>query len=95
MKQTVNQDSWLLLQIKPCNLLSFGPDTPGLELENLNIFIGPNGAGKSNLIEAISLMRATPISSQTTSNGIFLVSSGVAVEPRIGSGKVRRAGLLQ
>jgi len=82
MKQTVNQDSWLLLQIKPCNLLSFGPDTPGLKLENLNIFIGPNGAGKSNLIEAISLMRATPISSQTASNGDIL-------------GAVRRGGGAQ
>ena len=42
------------------NLLSFGPDTEPLDLENLNILIGPNGAGKSNLIEGISLMGATP-----------------------------------
>jgi len=42
------------------NLLSFGPDTEPLDLENLNILIGPNGAGKSNLIEAIALMRTSP-----------------------------------
>ena len=56
-----------LLQIKLENLLSFGPGTAPLELENLNILIGPNAAGKSNLIEALSLMRATPVSA-TSSN---------------------------
>ena len=59
----VNQnDRRTLLRIKLENLLSFGPNSAPLELENLNILIGPNAAGKSNLIEAISLMRATPIS---------------------------------
>jgi predicted ATPase len=42
------------------SFLSFGPDTPSLELQPLNVLIGPNGSGKSNLIEAIALMRATP-----------------------------------
>jgi predicted ATPase len=42
------------------NLLSFGPDTPELPLENLNVLIGPNGSGKSNLMEAIALLRSTP-----------------------------------
>jgi predicted ATPase len=42
------------------NLLSFGPDTEPLELQNLNVLIGPNGSGKSNLIEAISLLQAAP-----------------------------------
>lgn len=42
------------------NLLSFGPDTEALELRPLNVLIGPNGSGKSNLIEAISLLKATP-----------------------------------
>ena len=50
------------------NLLSFGPDTEALPLENLNVLIGPNGSGKSNLIEALALMRATPVTPQTTSN---------------------------
>jgi AAA15 family ATPase/GTPase len=47
-----------LLRIKLENLLSFGPDSPALELENLNILIGSNGCGKSNLIEAIALLLA-------------------------------------
>ncbi|MGO9262896.1 MAG: AAA family ATPase [Bryobacteraceae bacterium] len=51
-----------LLQIKLQNFLSFGPEAAPLELENLNILIGPNAAGKSNLIEALALMRATPVS---------------------------------
>jgi len=47
-------------RLAPKNFLSFGPDNPGIELNNLNLFIGPNGSGKSNLIEAISLMRSAP-----------------------------------
>ena len=50
----------MLKQIWPRNLLSFGPDTEPLSLNKLNVLIGPNAAGKSNLIEAISLLRATP-----------------------------------
>lgn len=68
MKNTVHQDACLLREIKLSNFLSFGPDTPSLKLERLNILIGPNGAGKSNLIEALALMRATPVPPQTTSN---------------------------
>ncbi|MCY2981706.1 MAG: AAA family ATPase [Planctomycetota bacterium] len=45
--------------LTPRNFLSFGPDNAGIDLQSLNVFIGPNGSGKSNLIEAISLMRAT------------------------------------
>ena len=41
------------------NLLSFGPDTPPIELGPLNVLIGPNGSGKSNIIEAIDLLRAS------------------------------------
>ena len=41
------------------NLLSFGPDTPPIELGPLNVLIGPNGSGKSNFIEAIDLLRAS------------------------------------
>ena len=40
------------------NLLSFGPDTPPMELRSLNVLIGPNGSGKSNVLEAIDLLRA-------------------------------------
>lgn len=40
--------------------LSFGPGTPRIDLNPLNVVIGPNGAGKSNLIEAVELLRATP-----------------------------------
>jgi len=49
-----------LRRIALYNLLSFGPGTDPLDLENLNVLIGPNGAGKSNLIEAVSMMRAAP-----------------------------------
>ena len=53
-------DKRFLRTIKLRNILSFGPDTPELELQSLNVLIGPNGAGKSNLIEAISLLQAAP-----------------------------------
>jgi predicted ATPase len=49
-----------LLQIAPRNLLSFGPETEPLWLDNLNVLIGPNGSGKSNLLEAIALLRSCP-----------------------------------
>jgi predicted ATPase len=42
------------------NLLSFGEDSPQIELGDLNVLIGPNGSGKSNLIEVIGLLRSTP-----------------------------------
>jgi len=41
-------------------MLSFGPETPDLELQSLNVLIGPNGSGKSNLIESIALLQAAP-----------------------------------
>jgi predicted ATPase len=56
----VSTDSVLLRHLTLRNFLSFGPDSPGIELHALNVVIGPNGSGKSNLIEAISLMRAAP-----------------------------------
>lgn len=46
-------------EVTPRNILSYGPETEPITLENLNILIGPNGSGKSNLIEVISLLRAT------------------------------------
>jgi len=51
----------LLQQIKLTNFLSFGPETTSIDLKSLNILIGINGVGKSNLIEAVALMRATPV----------------------------------
>ncbi len=48
-----------LRKIQLRNLLSFGPDTPLMELMPLNVVIGPNGSGKSNLIDAICLQRAS------------------------------------
>ena len=42
------------------NLLSFGPDSPTIELGPLNVLIGPNGSGKSNLIRALGLLRGLP-----------------------------------
>jgi predicted ATPase len=53
-------DKRFLRTIRLRNILSFGPDTPELELQSLNVLIGPNGAGKSNLIEAISLLQSAP-----------------------------------
>ena len=41
------------------NLLSFGPDSPPIELGPLNVLIGPNSSGKSNVIESIELLRAS------------------------------------
>jgi predicted ATPase len=53
-------DKRFLRTFKARNILSFGPESPEIELQSLNVLIGPNGAGKSNLIETISLLRAAP-----------------------------------
>lgn len=73
-------DRRLLRRIKLENLLSFGPSPAPLELENLNVLIGPNAAGKSNLIEALSLMRATPVSAAASNmdlRGVIRRGGGV------------------
>jgi predicted ATPase len=49
-----------LERVKLANLLSYGPSAPWFKLERLNVLIGPNASGKSNLIEALSLLAATP-----------------------------------
>jgi predicted ATPase len=49
-----------LKSIRPVNLLSFGPETPEIELRPLNILIGPNGSGKSNFIEILALLSNLP-----------------------------------
>lgn len=78
MKESDQKDHRILRSIKPGNLLSFSPETPALELEALNVLIGPNGSGKSNLIEALSLMRATPFDTITGSDDDLrgVISSG-------------------
>jgi predicted ATPase len=82
MKENPDSDNRLIREIRLTNLLSFGPDTEALHMEALNVFIGPNGAGKSNLIEALALMRATPVLPQATSNadvrGILRRGGGAA-----------------
>src|SRR5438105_4583019 len=54
-------DVRFLREITLRNILSYGPDSDPIPLCNLNVLIGPNGSGKSNLIEAIALLRATPV----------------------------------
>ena len=49
-----------LHSIRLQNILSFGPDTPELTLEPLNVLIGPNASGKSNFIESLSVLAAAP-----------------------------------
>ena len=56
----MSADKRFLRTIRPRNVLSFGPDSPELELRPLNVLIGPNGSGKSNLIESIALLKAAP-----------------------------------
>lgn len=53
-----------LKSIKLQNILSFGPEGMELELKPLNVLIGPNASGKSNLIDAIRLLHAAPLSVQ-------------------------------
>lgn len=50
----------LIKSLQLTNLLSFGPETPALELRPLNVLIGPNGSGKSNFLEALALLQAAP-----------------------------------
>lgn len=47
-------------KIKLTNFLSYGSEGEEIELQPLNVLIGRNSAGKSNLIEAISILKATP-----------------------------------
>lgn len=49
----------LIQELTLRGVLSFGPDTPPLAMQPLNVLIGPNGSGKSNLVEAIGLLRST------------------------------------
>ncbi|MCY4437473.1 MAG: AAA family ATPase [Chloroflexi bacterium] len=42
------------------NILSYGPSTPVLQLEPLNVIVGPNASGKSNFLEALAILAAAP-----------------------------------
>lgn len=42
------------------NFLSYGPEGVTIPLRPLNVLLGANGTGKTNLVEAISLLAATP-----------------------------------
>ncbi len=46
--------------IKLKNFLSYGEKAETVELKSLNVLIGRNSSGKSNLIEALSILNATP-----------------------------------
>lgn len=50
----------LIKSLSIANLLSYGSDTPCVELQPLNVLIGANGSGKSNFLEALSLLQAAP-----------------------------------
>ncbi len=50
---------------------SFGPDTPALDLKDMNVLIGPNGAGKSNLVDSLDLLRAISSTTKDEAAGIF------------------------
>lgn len=50
----------LIRHLKVAGLLSFGPTGIDMPLQPLNVLIGPNGSGKSNLLEVLSLLKASP-----------------------------------
>lgn len=81
----------MIKSVKLTNLLSYGPDSPELELRPLNVLIGPNGSGKSNLIEAIGLLRATPTNFAQPVKGIE--GGGVAEWLWKGASKAKEATL--
>jgi len=55
---TTDTTGMLINELTLRGLLSFGPDSPPLKMQPLNVLIGPNGSGKSNLVEAIDLLRS-------------------------------------
>ena len=94
MKHTAQNDSRVLLRIKLENILSFGPSPAPLELESLNILIGPNAAGKSNLIEALALMRATPVSAASNMDLRGIVRRGGGVHEWVWKGEKGKAASI-
>jgi predicted ATPase len=86
-------DHRLLHAITLQNLLSFGPDTPALPLMNLNVLIGTNGSGKSNLIEALALLRATPVRDRP-GDLLSVIERGGGVNEWIWKGNPRNPAVL-
>ena len=78
----------VIKSITPRGLLSFGPDTPPLELGMLNVLIGPNASGKSNLFDVLGLARSIPSDLQEGVRGgggvrSWLWESDAAQEPEL------------
>lgn len=94
MKQIDQDERRLLMRIKLENLLSFGPSPVSLELESLNILIGPNAAGKSNLIEALSLVRSTPVSAASNMDLRGVVRRGGGVNEWLWKGEKRKSASI-
>ncbi len=61
LKPLVPKDKRFVRSLRFREFLSFGPESPGLNLRPLNVLVGPNGVGKSNLLEGIDLLRSTPM----------------------------------
>lgn len=59
----------LIQELTLDGILSFGTDTPPLEMRPLNLLIGPNGSGKSNLVEAIGFLRSSATKLATPMRG--------------------------
>ena len=70
--------SRLIKNLSLKNFLGFGDTGVDVELRALNVIIGPNGSGKSNFIEAIDLIRSTPITSES-SNLLATIRDGGGV----------------
>ncbi len=78
----------LIKSVAPKGILSFGPDTPPLQLGMLNVLIGPNASGKSNLLDVFELVRRIPtdIQSMVQSGGgarNWLWDNDPALEPTL------------
>lgn len=56
---TAETSTPLIQRMRMKNILSFGPESDGIDLLPLNVLIGTNGSGKSNFIEIVSLLRAS------------------------------------
>ena len=89
IQRSSGDDKGLLQKIKLTNFLSFGPETTSMDLKSLNILIGINGVGKSNLIEAVALIRATPMDIGA------VVRKGGGVSEWIWKGKLNSAATIE
>ncbi len=75
------------LQLK--NFLSFGENSPAIELRSLNVVIGPNGSGKSNVVEAIRFVLGEQSSKSLRSkSGADLIFKGSRMIPKMNRASV-------